>query len=513
MTNLVLSVIVVVGVLALWLGVALRRARHAGDDDAVNRDRLNVAIHHEQRESLLAEADDSERDSLATELDLKLLDEVSGEPAPAESTPSATTKRRPLRSSWQPYVFAGVVALATAILYWFVFGHPNAAQLADVPRLLNEAKSEDDYKQILSLIENDLQSNPTNLGGWYYLISLSSLMDDHDTVLSAHEKAEAAGLIVTETDVAYLRAAFAVRRVDLSERDLAVLVRLEKQIPFHPDVLQIKMYRAISQEDFLGANRLAEQLLRQQLDPRVRSLTSQVQQLIHTRLRRSNIPRHTVNVTLNGIFPEHNWLTVIARGRTGPPVAVLQRPLSDSQRFVLILDDSTAMVEDHVLSVQPEIQVTARLSPNSNAEKQPDDIELTSEWLDIGKTRTSSFAFQRETPNKKTYLIVSLGAKIQLGENKRVYVIVRESGGTGPPLAVKLVESGNLPITIEITSDDAMTLDGTISEATSFEVMARASASGNALRQVGDIESEVELASLGDTVELWLNRRVESLTE
>ena len=513
MTNLVLWVIVVVGILALWLGIALRRARQAGTDNAVNRDRLNVAIHHEQRESLLEEADDSERDSLATELDLKLLDEVSGEPPSSPPIPSATTKNSRALSSWQPFVFAGVVALATAILYWFVFGHPGAAQLANVPHLLNEAKSEEDYKKILGLIEDDLQNNPANLGGWYYLISLSSLMDDHDTVLSAHKKAEDAGLIVTETDVAYLRAAFAVRRVDLSERDLVVLDRLEQQLPLHPDVLQIKMYRAISQEDFLGANGLAEQLLRQQLDPRVRALTNQVQQLIHTRLDRLGIPRHTVNVTLNGEFPEHNWLTVIARGRSGPPVAVVQRPLIDRKRFVLILDDSTAMVEDHMLSLQREIQVTARLSPSSHAEKQPDDVELTSEWLDIGKTPTSNFAFQREIPNKKTYLIVSLGAKIQIAENKRVYVIVRESGSNGPPLAVKLVESGSLPTTVEITSDDAMTLDGTISQATSFEVMARLSESGNALRQVGDIESEVELASLGDTVQIWLDQRVESSTE
>ena len=502
-----------VAVLAVWLGFALRHSIARGRSDVVERDAVNVAIHRDQKEHLLSEVDVSDQESLSAELDLKLLDELDDSAVslipdrPANRISVATQKL------WYPFAFAGFFVIVVTGMYWFWFGNPGAIDLAQVPHKLSTANEKDDYLEIVSLVEKELASNPENYGGWYYLISLKSLLGDFEGVERAHAAAENAGLVTTETDAAYLRAAFALRKVQLSDHDLEILVRVEQQEPMHLDVLQIKLFQAVANNEYVIANRYAEQILRQPVESAIRALIDQVQRFIRARLGEQGVHALSVDVALESDFREYRWLTLITRPRTGPPVSVIQRPIVGQQRFILDVDDSTSMVEENKMSVHDSLQITARLSATTSGIKQPEDVELVSDWIDPKQTRATSFAFKRQTPNGKVYFVVSLSVSVQFKDETKVFVIVRKPESSGPPIAVKVVDFGELPIQVEITDQDVMLEGSSLDGISQFEVVARASVSGGAIRQIGDIESQNVLVAKNEVVELSLDSPVESIAE
>lgn len=69
-----------------------------------------------------------------------------------------------------------------------------------------------------------------------------------------------------------------------------------------------------------------------------------------------------------------------------------------------------------------------------------------------------------------------------------VFVIARAPGG-GPPLAVKRLKAKDLPAAFRLDDSDAMVPGRNLSSAPEVQLVARLSASGNAIRQPGDIET------------------------
>jgi len=84
---------------------------------------------------------------------------------------------------------------------------------------------------------------------------------------------------------------------------------------------------------------------------------------------------------------------------------------------------------------------------------------------------------------------VALGAGIELPPSTTVFVVVRQSGGSPMPLAVKRLTVADLPADLVLTDADAMMPGRTLSGAATVEVVARASRSGDVKAAPGDFEA------------------------
>lgn len=76
-------------------------------------------------------------------------------------------------------------------------------------------------------------------------------------------------------------------------------------------------------------------------------------------------------------------------------------------------------------------------------------------------------------------------------EGAVLFVIAREPGSSGPPLAVRRIPSPRLPLELTLTDADSMLPQRPLSAAGSVEVLARLSASGEPAARPGDWESAV----------------------
>jgi tetratricopeptide (TPR) repeat protein len=85
-----------------------------------------------------------------------------------------------------------------------------------------------------------------------------------------------------------------------------------------------------------------------------------------------------------------------------------------------------------------------------------------------------------------------------LGASDTVFVFARAPDG-GPPLAAKRFKASELPAQFRLDDRDAMVPGRTLSSASQVLLVARLSASGNAIRQPGDIETPVLIVKPGAT--------------
>ena len=82
-----------------------------------------------------------------------------------------------------------------------------------------------------------------------------------------------------------------------------------------------------------------------------------------------------------------------------------------------------------------------------------------------------------------------LAARVRLRGDSSVFVIAREVGGTPMPVAAEKHAVSDLPLTVELNDADSPMPTRKLSQLREVELVARLSASGNAQRQEGDLES------------------------
>jgi cytochrome c-type biogenesis protein CcmH len=90
---------------------------------------------------------------------------------------------------------------------------------------------------------------------------------------------------------------------------------------------------------------------------------------------------------------------------------------------------------------------------------------------------------------------VSLAPKIReqlKGGTMPLFILARDPGAGGPPLAVQRHSSADLPITVELSERDAMIAARTIATVPRVQVVARLSRSGTPQAQSGDYYGEAE---------------------
>lgn len=106
-------------------------------------------------------------------------------------------------------------------------------------------------------------------------------------------------------------------------------------------------------------------------------------------------------------------------------------------------------------------------------------------------------------------LAPELGAK--LPDGGALFVFARIPGGPPMPLAVKRLEGASLPVTVNLTDADAMMPQHRLSNAQSWELVARWSRSGAVQPSSGDLEGSrlLDRSTAGERQILLIDRRID----
>jgi cytochrome c-type biogenesis protein CcmH len=80
-----------------------------------------------------------------------------------------------------------------------------------------------------------------------------------------------------------------------------------------------------------------------------------------------------------------------------------------------------------------------------------------------------------------------------------LFVLARAPGGGGPPLAVERHHARELPLSVELSDDDAMVPGRTLSSAEEVEIVARVALGGQPIATTGDLYGSVDVAAGGTT--------------
>jgi cytochrome c-type biogenesis protein CcmH len=134
------------------------------------------------------------------------------------------------------------------------------------------------------------------------------------------------------------------------------------------------------------------------------------------------------------------------------------------------------------------------------ARLQPGDAQLMADWKAVRAKQGQGGAGAAAAPAAFVAGTVSIAPLLAtLRGSDTVFVIARAPGGSGPPLAVKRFAASDLPANFRLDESDAMMPSRSLAGASEVEIVARLSASGDAIRQPGDLESAVVRTRTGAT--------------
>lgn len=133
------------------------------------------------------------------------------------------------------------------------------------------------------------------------------------------------------------------------------------------------------------------------------------------------------------------------------------------------------------LLAQVDAKTAASLRPQINAARSDAGLPPLPE---AKATATSANAL-----TVKVALDPDFASRVRLDGNASIFVIARMPGGAPMPVAVEKRSVQELPLTVTLDDSDGPMPTQKLSALQDVEVIARLSASGNAMRQEGDIES------------------------
>nr|WP_300312634.1 c-type cytochrome biogenesis protein CcmI [Halomonas sp.] len=115
--------------------------------------------------------------------------------------------------------------------------------------------------------------------------------------------------------------------------------------------------------------------------------------------------------------------------------------------------------------------------------------------------------------NIQVHLSLANGIGADLPADTSVFVVARDSEGRLPPLAIRRVSLGELPLTLSLGVNDAMSPMASLADAQEVRLVARVSRSGQAQPQPGDLWGEQQKVAVSDVdadpVALTIDRVVE----
>ena len=444
--------------------------------------------------------------ALEEELALEFDDNATDRPG----EPAERAGRPPLLT----LLIGAVISGALAIGLYALWGEPNAPVLATATALMSaDDSSAEALVRLEGAISTRLERKPDDGDGWFYLAHLRMRSSDHKGAATAFASLHELTGGSEQIDLTWAQASFLAAGGVVDDATQEIVDRVLARRPEHPNMLELLAMDAIRRSSFANAAGYLDRALRQTLASSRRMLLEETLALTRTRLDAGR-PLIEVTVDVAGSVPP--WLTVFARPVAGSmPLVVVRRPARATQ--TLTLDDAVSMSATSPLSASGPVEVIARLSrtgtaSDSVAEVVSEPVNPTAQPLVHLALTVGQGGGAREAPEtrqrpKEIVVDVSIGPRV--GADVPVFVIARRPSTPGPPVAVRRLSAGALPMRVILTDADAMMPAGKLSDLEEVEVLARASLDGTPMASSGDVESATVTARLGtDPIALHMDRRL-----
>lgn len=460
----------------------------------------NRAIYNER----IADGDDQDSEQRTVEAGHLLLTEVT------EEVPDTTSHPH----SFVFQITGSILVCVLGFLGYLVWGDLQAPSLEQVTRQfealpsLEPEQRQRNLENLIVRLERRNNSRRWSVASSDYLIFAYSFNKDFDKVIRTHKLAEQRGTTSSLSDLERIEAEILIHGALTSEAR-RVAEKVLAEIPDQPKIMQLFGVEAFREEDYVQARNYFERGVRNTHDPsRARLLEELIVRTNDQLADGHNGIRLTIDLESLSEFGEDLWLTAFAQTEENqPPVAVIQRPFVRKEKYNIVLDDAVSMLPGALLSNTARVRVVARLSTSQEIMNTNIIQEVSSGWLDPTTLPKVSLSFTDKATDNGVSISVSLGSGITADDDATVFIIGRsvDSLDSDPPLIVKRVRRGDLPLDVLLTVEDAMLpLDQLPEEG--LEVYARLSKTGNTSRAVNDVESNRTHAQVGQSIRLMLDR-------
>ena len=488
------------GLAALGVAYVVLGARRRGTGDARRRTAQAAFVERarEIRAEGLAQGLPAEQvAALEHELALDLLAGDNAAPAAAKTRPPALPSRALLAAA----VAGG--ALALGLYAWW--GDPHAPRIVSALAKL----ADEDAPQLAALapvLTARAHRRPNDANTWLHLAGVYMRLADYEGAAAAFAHAHELVGPDPHVDLAWAQARLLADRGAVSPATREIAARVLARSPDHPQMRELLAMGDLRAGDFASAARHVASLLRQDLPAERRRL---LENMLALARERQGAERVYIEVVVTVAAPVADvaapWLMVLARpAGGGGPVAATRQPARDRQ--TVVLDDANAMLAGSGLSQSGLVEVVARLSPSGSAADS--DVEAVSKPLDPA-TRprvelTLRLGAAKPAPNPAAGVSVRVSLAAQVDAGTPVFVIARAIAGRGPPVAVRRLRAGDLPMRVVLTDADAMLPGQRLSALEEVQVIARASLGGTPSARRGDVESAATRTRVGaaEVVEL-----------
>jgi cytochrome c-type biogenesis protein CcmH len=535
--------------LLVALALLLPALTSGGREGGVERDKLNIAVFHDQLKELEAELaegtlSESQFEAARRELQRELLDEVG------EGEAQATIK--------PPGRFAvPVVALLVPLLAIGLYLHLGESHLltdegqAELAQAQQEAHDMANVEQMVQQLADRLQQDPNNLEGWQMLGR--SLLTTQRYADAAQAFAQAIRIAGEQPDLLadYAEALAMANDGQLLGDPLALVEQVLAMQPMHEKGLWLAGIAAFQRGEFAAAldywQRLSSVI--PEGHPNRQLLVDYMAQarsaagdgaLVSTGGGIPAAANAALEVTVDldpalaARLGDGDTLFVFARAASGPrmPLAIVRQAAGDFP-VTVTLDDSQAMMPSLKLSNFSEVSVGARVSRSGDATAQPGDLEgrvdgvlvgaddavrVTVSQV-VGEAPVAAPASSPPPPAPVASAAASAGAGLQVAvtldpaladrvaPGDTLFIFARAAQGPRMPLAIVRRQAGELPLTVTLDDSQAMAPNFRLSAFPEVIVGARISKSGNATPQPGDLQGSVASIRLGETprVELTIS--------
>lgn len=355
---------------------------------ASSRQKLNLELHRQRREEMLAEAD-ADADALAVELDRDLLSDLSID--------EGSTKRK--ASGGRGALLAALAAAPVlAFVLYFQLGRPDLADFSAGPQKSEEAQGMAAELEVMTeRLAKRLENEPGDVKGWLLLARSYGQIEQYDRAVGAYERAmaldpenldvkgfyaealaqanggtftgrpaELAGEILAKDpqhrNGLWVAAAAAAERGE-TDKSMSYLEKLKAQFPADSEdgkfvagvMAKLQGQEALAApEEQAGAGPAAE--------PATPQKSIRVKVTLAAAMKSKAAPGDTV--------------FVFARAAKGPPMplAIVKKQVSDLPLDVT-LDDTMGMVQGMNLSAFDELVIGARVSKTGRALPAPGDLQ------------------------------------------------------------------------------------------------------------------------------------------
>lgn len=368
---------------AYALFVPILRGRALGQ--SVSRQKLNLELHRQRREEILAETG-GDANSLQAELDRELLSDLAAEdPKP---NPSSHAGKGAL-------VATLVAAPVLACLLYLQLGRPDLSDFSAEPQANAETQGmAAELEAMTDRLAKRLEHEPNDIKGWLLLGRSYGQIEQYDQAVGAYERAMALDPKNLDIKGFYAEALAQANGGTFKGRPAELADEILAADPQHRNGLWVAAAAAAEQGETGKALAFLEKLKAQfpsdsednkfvgGVIAKLKGLPAEAESQVATAEPQPARPHKSIRVkvslspSLKSKAAPSDTLFVFARAASGPPMplAIAKRQVSELPLEVN-LDDTMGMVQGMNIAAFEELVIGARISKTGKALPAPGDLQ------------------------------------------------------------------------------------------------------------------------------------------